>query len=181
MVLALAGLSTTTTFMRCGGASGLGMRSRTTPRGALARVKGGDARRRLSNCVTKLLHLKGEFVSVDTLIESVSFWMAPMPFPAGLPPTSMSDYIEDMLNELAELADRLGGRCSRRGDSAGRTGGHARQRQSARPDRPLRPARTVDLQAPMGIVRASRFPGSAPVRARLEFSSWPNRLPSRFA
>jgi hypothetical protein len=32
-----------------------------------------------------------------------------MSFPAaGLPPASVSDYIEDMLNELAELADRLG-------------------------------------------------------------------------
>ena len=32
-----------------------------------------------------------------------------MPFPsAGLPPAAIGDYIEDMLNELAELADRLG-------------------------------------------------------------------------
>ena len=31
-----------------------------------------------------------------------------MNFPAaGLPPASIRDYIEDMLNELAELADRL--------------------------------------------------------------------------
>jgi hypothetical protein len=30
----------------------------------------------------------------------------PVPF-AGLPPASIGDYIEDMLNELAELADRL--------------------------------------------------------------------------
>ncbi len=32
-----------------------------------------------------------------------------MTFPdAGTPPASVGDYIEDMLNELAELAERLG-------------------------------------------------------------------------
>jgi hypothetical protein len=54
------------------------------------------------------LHLKRDFVNDDTLIASISLGER-MSFPAaGLPPASVSDYIEDMLNELAELADRLG-------------------------------------------------------------------------
>ncbi len=83
---------------------------------------------------------------------------------AGMPPCSMRAYVEDMLNELADMADRLNDLDLA---TAIRNAGVAGAKVGIGPPEAANRLRMtkIDFEARVSIVRASRFPGSAPALA----------------